>query len=186
MLKEIQEHIGQLEAKIQKTDQYIFAAMQPYNEQWKILQTIPGMDAIGAATTIVEIGVDMKRFGNERQFCSWAGMCPGNNESAGKKKSSKIRKGPKHLRPTLCQIANAAIKTNSQFKDRYKGLVIRKGHKRAIVAIGHKLLRIIYFLLKNNKPYKDPTIDYNALVVKKNASRWIKALEKFGYLQPAA
>lgn len=67
-----------------------------------------------------------------------------------------------------------------------KGLVIRKGHKRAIVAIGHKLLRIIYFLLKNNKPYKEPTIDYNALVVKKNASRWINALEKFGYLQPAA
>ena len=78
------------------------------------------------------------------------------------------------------------IKTNSQFKDKYKGLVIRKGHKKAIIAIGHKLLRVIYSLLKNNKPYKDPTIDYNALVVKKNASRWIKALEKFGYLHTAA
>lgn len=186
VLKEIQEHIEQLEQKLQKTDEYIFAAMIPYSEQWKLLQTIPGMDAISAATTIVEIGVDMPRFGNEEQFCSWAGMCPGNNESAGKKKSSKIRKGPKQLRSTLCQIANSAVKTNSQFKDKYKGLVIRKGHKKAIIAVGHKLLRVIYSLLKNNKPYKDPTIDYNALVVKKNASRWIKALEKFGYLNSAA
>ena len=186
VLKEIKEHIEQLEQKLQTTDEYIFAAMIPYNEQWKILQTIPGMDAISAAITIVEIGVDMQRFGNEEQFCSWAGMCPGNNESAGKKKSCKIRKGPKQLRSTLCQTANAAIKTNSQFKDKYKGLVIRKGHKKAIIAIGHKLLRVIYSLLKNNKPYKDPTIDYKELVVKKNASRWIKALEKFGYLHTAA
>ncbi len=144
------------------------------------------MDAISAAITIVEIGVDMKRFGNEEQFCSWAGMCPGNNESAGKKKSSKTRNGPKNLRSTLCQIANAAIKTSSQFKDKYKGLAIRKGHKRAIVAIGHKLLRVIYSLLKNNKPYKDPVINYEELMVKKNASRWIKALEKFKYLHTAA
>lgn len=186
VLKAIQEHIVYLEQELQKIDQTIFAAMEPYNEQWNILQTIPGMDAISAANTIVEIGVDMKRFGNEEQFCSWAGMCPGNNESAGKKKSGKIRKGPKQLRSILCQVSNSAIKTNSQFKDKYKGLVIRKGHKKAIIAIGHKLLRVIYSLLKNNKPYKDPTIDYNGLVVKKNASRWIKALEKFGYLNPAA
>jgi transposase len=186
VLKAIQEHIVYLEQEVQKIDQTIFAAMEPYNEQWNILQTIPGMDAISAANTIVEIGVDMKRFGNEEQFCSWAGMCPGNNESAGKKKSAKIRKGPKQLRSILCQVGNSAIKTNSQFKDKYKGLVIRKGHKKAIIAIGHKLLRVIYSLLKNNKPYKDPTIDYNALVVKKNASRWIKALEKFGYLNTAA
>jgi transposase len=186
VLKAIQEHIVYLGQELQKIDQTIFAAMEPYNEQWKILQTIPGVDAISAANTIVEIGVDMKRFGNEEQFCSWAGMCPGNNESAGKKKSGKIRKGSKQLRSILCQVANSAIKTNSQFKDKYKGLVIRKGHKKAIIAIGHKLLRVIYSLLKNNKPYKDPTIDYNALVVKKNASRWIKALEKFGYINSAA
>lgn len=186
ILKEIQEHILQLEQKLHKIDEYIFAAMEPYSDQWKILQTIPGVDAIGAAITIVEIGVDMNRFGNEEQFCSWAGLCPGNNESAGKKKSTKIRKGPKYLRSTLCQIANAAVNTKTQFKDKYKGLVIRKGHKRAIIAISHKILRVIYSLLKNNKPYKDPTINYNELVVKKNASRWIKALEKFGYLRTSA
>lgn len=186
VLKEVHQHIEQLEKTLKEIDEYIFAAMIPYKEQWEILQTIPGIDAISAAITIVEIGVDMKRFGNEEQFCSWAGMCPGNNESAGKKKNSKTRNGPKNLRTTLCQIANTAIKTNSQFKDKYKGLVIRKGHKLAIIAIGHKLLRVIYSLLKNNKPYKDPTINYNELVVKKNASRWIKALEKFGYLHTAA
>ena len=72
--------------------------------------------------------------------------------------------------------------SNSQFKGKYAGLVIRRGSKRSIIAIGHKILRIIYAMLKNNQHYKDPGIDYEKLVVDKNASRWIKALEKHGYL----
>ena len=82
----------------------------------------------------------------------------------------------------MCETANAAIKTNSQFKGIYKGLVIRRGHKRAIVAIGHRMLKIIYSMLKSGSVYKDPEIDYEAMMVKKNAPRWIKALKKFGYV----
>lgn len=72
--------------------------------------------------------------------------------------------------------------SNSQFKGKYAGLVIRRGNKRSIVAVGHKLLRVIYAMLKNNQPYQDPGIDYEALIVQKNAPRWIKALEKYDYL----
>ena len=96
---------------------------------------------------LTEIGVDMSQFKTASHLCSWAGMCPGNNESAGKRKSGKTRKSNKYIRTLLCEVANAAIKTNSQFKGVYKGLVIRRGHKRAIVAVGHRMLKIIYSLM---------------------------------------
>lgn len=90
------------------------------------------------------------------------------------------------VRKVLCEIANAAAKTNSQFKGQYQGLVIRRGHKRAIVAVGHKVLRVVYALLKSLKPYMDPAIDYSQLVVKRNAPRWLSALKKYGYLPELA
>ena len=158
--------------------------MEPYEKQWKLLQTIPGVDEICAAMMIVELGVHMEHFGSREQLSSWAGLCPGNNESAGKKKSGRTRKDNQQLRTLLCEAANAAVKTESQFKGKYKCLLIRRGHKRAIIAIGHKLLRVTHSLLKNGKPYHDPTITYEELTTRKNASRWMKALKKFGYLEP--
>lgn len=183
VLEMIHNHIEQLETAIQKLDERILTAMRKsYQTYWQILQTIPGMTEIGAAILIVEFGIDMSKFGNMKQFCAWAGMCPGNNESAGKRYSGRTRKGNRQLRQILCEMSNGAAKTNSQFKSKYKGLVIRRGHKRAIVALGHKIMRISYTLLKNKEAYKDPDVDYEALVVKKNAARWIKALKQFGFL----
>ena len=124
----------------------------------------------------------MERFGSAAQLASWAGMCPGNNESAGKRKSGRTRKGNRSIRQVLCEISNAAHRTDSQFKGKYKGLVIRRGHKRTIVAIGHKILRIIFTLLRDLTPYHDPAVGYEELMVKRNAPRWIKALKNFGYL----
>ena len=183
LLSQLLSHIKWLEEHLLEIDQQIVASMKPYEDQWKILQTMPGIDSVGAAMLISEIGVDMSQFKNSGRFCSWAGMCPGNNESAGKKKSGKTRKGNRYLRSLLCEMANAAIKTNSQFKGKYKGLVIRRGHKRSIVAVGHKMLKVIYSMLKTGSPYKDPEIDYEAILTQKNAPRWIKALKKYGYLQ---
>jgi len=128
----------------------------------------------------------MQSFGNAHHLASWAGMCPGNNESAGKRTSGRIRKGNAAVRKVLCEAANAASKTKSQFKGQYQGLVIRRGHKRAIVAIGHKLLRVVYAVLKNLKPYMDPAIDYSQLVVNRNAPRWIAGLKKYGFLPETA
>jgi len=85
----------------------------------------------------------------------------------------------------LCEIANGAIKTNGQYKAMYQGLVIRRGHKRTIVAIGHKILEVVYVLLKRKVPYKDSSINYEEIVVKRNAPRWIKALTKYGYVKKA-
>ena len=182
LLEELHHHICFLEQQVQGLDEQILAAMAPYQQQWQLLQTIPGVDAISAALMIAEIGVEMERFGTGEQFVSWAGLCPGNHESAGKRKSGRMRKGNRVLRQLLCEIANAARRTNSQFKGKYNALVIRRGHKRTIVALGHKLLRVIYAILKQQQPYCDPDIDYDALVVHKNAPRWIKALQKYGYL----
>lgn len=182
LLKNLQEHITYLRNKLKELDNYIFKAMQPYQRQWEILQTIPGIDAVGAALLIIEIGVDMQQFGSREQFCSWAGMCPGNNESAGKKKSGKTPKGSKQLRYILCEAANAASKTDCQFQHKYKSLMIRRGHKKAIVAVGHKMLRVIFSRLKTGEVYQDPGISYEELVVKKNAPRWIKMLTKYDYV----
>lgn len=186
VLKEIRDHIQYLNSAIQRFDEALFAAMSPYKKQWEILQTLPGVDKVSAAILIVEIGTDMEQFGSADRLCSWAGMCPGNNESAGKRKSGRTRKGNIFLRTILCEIANAAIKTRSQFKGKYESLVIRRGHKRAIIAIGHKILRIIFTLLKRNQPYHDPNINYEKIMVDRNAPRWLKALDKYGYLPLAA
>ena len=179
LLKKLQAHIVYLQNELKELDDYIFEAMQPYQQQWEILQTIPGIDVVGAALLIIEIGVDMQQFGSREQFCSWAGMCPGNNESAGKKKSGKTPKGSKQLRYILCEAANAAAKTECQFKHKYKSLMIRRGHKKAIVAVGHKMLRVIFSRLKEGEVYHDPKVNYEELVVKKNASRWIRMLKKY-------
>jgi transposase len=85
LLKRIHRHISWLEQEIAQIDRQVFSAMKPYDTEWKLLQTIPGIDQISAAMLLAEIGTDMKRFGNKNRLSSWAGMCPGNNESAGKK-----------------------------------------------------------------------------------------------------
>lgn len=186
LLKELQEHIQFLKSKIEAFDAYLFAAMSPYQKQWEILQTLPGVDKVAAAILIIEIGIEMDRFGSSANLCSWAGMCPGNNESAGKRKSGKTRKGNQAIRSVLCEIANAARRTKCQFKGKYESLVIRRGHKRTIIALGHKILRVIFVMLKNIKPYFDPDINYEELMVSRNAPRWLHALKKFGYLPKTA
>lgn len=181
LLRTLQNHLQGLEAEIGEIDAQVVAAMEPYQEPWQILQTLPGFDALGAARLIAEIGIDRERFGSKERLSSWAGLCPGNNESAGKRKSGRAYRGNRYVKRLLCEAANSACRTNSQFKGMYQGIVIRRGHKRAIMAIAHKLLEVSYVLLKKRQPYVDPKIDYEALTVGRNAPRWIKALKKFGY-----
>lgn len=179
-------HAKWIEEQIGRIDEQIVTAMRPYKKQWELLQTLPGVNKISAAMILTEIGVDMSQFKTAGHLCSWAGMCPGNHESAGKRKSGKTRKSNNYIRTLLCEAANAAIKTNSQFKGVYRGLVIRRGHKRAVVAVGHRMLKIMYSMLKSESVYQDPEVDYEAVTVKKNAPRWIKALKKYGYFDKEA
>ena len=152
----------------------------------QLLITLPGIDRLAAAQWVVEIGVDMAAFGTAGRLCKWAGVCPGNDESAGKRKRGDTVPGNRYVRSLLCEIAWAAVRTTSQFKGRYQSLVSRRGTKKAIVAIGHKVLKTVFVLLSRQVPYQDSTVDYEALVVKRNAPRWIKQLKKYGHLSPVA
>ena len=128
----------------------------------------------------------MAAFGTAGRLCKWAGVCPGNEESAGKRKRGDTVPGNRYVRSLLCEIAWAAVRTTSQFKGRYQSLVSRRGTKKAIVAIGHKVLKTVFVLLSRQVPNQDSTVDYEALVVKRNAPRWIKQLKKYGHLSPTA
>ena len=114
------------------------------------------------------------------------GICPGNNESAGKRKTGKTRKCNAWVRRLLCEFAQAASRSRCALKDKFAALSIRKGHKKSIVALAHKMLRIVFAVLKNKTPYLDKAVDYGALCVQRNAPRWMKMLIKHGYMPTAA
>jgi transposase len=181
VLKRLETHIQFLEQQLAELDRTLLDAMQPYAWALRLLQTIPGIDQISAALILVETGDDLTVFGSADRFASWAALCPGNHTSAGKSKSGKTRKANAVIRSILCECANAARRTQSVFASKYQGLVIRRGHKKAIIAIAHKILRTMFFVLTRRQPYRDSGFDYQAANVTKNAPRWIKALKQFGY-----
>ena len=182
----IRHHLRALEAQLADLEHYLVDALQPHEAALQLLMTIPGIDQLAAAKLLVEIGVDMAAFGNAGRLCKWAGVCPGNDESAGKRRRGDTAPGNRYVRALLCQIAWAAVRTTSQFKSRFQSLVGRRGTQRAIVAIGHKVLKTVFVLLSRQVPYQDSTVDYEALAVQRHAPRWIRQLRKFGYLPKMA
>ena len=182
LLRQTLNHIQEIEEHIAQFDDVLRRGLEPFRWAIDLLQTLPSVDEIGASLMIVEIGIDMAAFGTADRLASWAGVCPGNNESAGKRKTGKTRKGNPYVRRLLCEMAQAASRSESMFKRKYAGLVIRRGHKRSIIALAHKLLEIMFFMLSRKEPYRDSTVDYEELAVRKNAPRWIKKLIQFGYL----
>jgi transposase len=186
VLSEIMAHIEELEARMMRFDQALIQGLDAWRPQLILLQTIPGIDLMGAAMLLVEIGTDMSSFGSAEKLASWVGICPGNNESAGKRKSGKTRKGNAWVRRLLCEFAQAAARSRCALKDKFAVLSIRKGHKKSIVALAHKMLRTLFAMLKNNTPYRDKVVDYEALSVQRNAPRWIKMLVKHGFMPASA
>jgi len=182
VLDELMKHIEELEARMGRFEQQLLGELSPWQAQLVLLQTIPGIDIMGAAMLLVEISADMQSFGSAQRLASWVGICPGNNESAGKRKSGKTRKGNAWVRRLLCEFAQAASRSRCALKDKFAALGIRKGHKKSIVALAHKMLRIIFAVLKTNQPYRDTVVDYEALSVQRNAPRWLKMLIKHGYV----
>ena len=149
------DHLRYLEGKLAALDRYLLAAMQPYAWAWRLLQTIPGIDAISAAH---DFDRDRRRSASVRipaRLASWSALCPGNNKLAGKRKSGKTRHGNPIVRYLLCEAANAARRTKTVFRAKYESLVVRRGHKKTIIALAHKLVRTIYFVLVRRKPYRD-------------------------------
>jgi len=182
IITEVMGHLEELDKRIQSCLRYLLQGLAPYLPILQSLQTIPGIDEMGAAMLLVEIGDDMSAFGTPAKLASWAGVCPGNNESAGKKKSGKARKGNPYVRRILCKAANAASKTRCRLSDKFKGLMIRRGRRRAIFAIAHKILKTVFLLIERSDYYRDAETDYEALSVHRNAPRWIKKLKQYGYI----
>jgi transposase len=188
VMRTILGHIDYLEASIRDFDAHLVAGLDSPEEKnaLVLLQTIPGIDLIGAAMLLVEIGTTMSLFAGPAHLASWAGVCPGNNRSAGKRKRERQRKGNTYVRRLLCEFVQAARKTQSMFRAKHKALAITKGFKRAIMACARKMLRIIWAMLMRNEPYRDATVDYEALSVRRNAPRWIRALKRYGYMPAGA
>ena len=180
VLGHIEAHIETLQREIAEIDSYMLAALQPYAWAHELLQTIPGIDEIAAALILIEIGDDMTRFGRAQSLACWAALSPGNNESAGKRKSGRTAHGNSVIRSILCECANAARMTKSTLAAKYRSLMVRKSHKKSIIAVAHKMIRLIYLMLSRRQPYIDQAIDYAAMSAKKNAPRWIKQLKSIG------
>jgi transposase len=182
VIHELMAHLDELNARILRFRQALLSHLSPYQAILQNLQTLPGVDELSAAMILVEIGDDMAAFGSPAKLASWAGVCPGQNESAGKRKSARARKGNPYLRRILCEAAHAASRTRCSLQDKFKGLLIRRGRKRAIFAIAHKLLKTMFLLIQRGEYYRDAQTDYEALTVQRNAPRWIKKLIQYGYI----
>ena len=161
MLKTILANISRIESTKSELEQQIAKMSEEYKEILELLETIPGVGYDGAIAIIAEIGDDMSRFPTHNHIASWAGVCPGSNESAGKNKSGRIPYGNKYLRSLLVEQGWAASRTKHTYlSSKYKSLVGRRGKKRAIIAIGHKILIAAYFIIKDKVAYNELGEDY--------------------------
>lgn len=143
---------------------------------------MPGIGRRSAERILAETGIDMGQFRNADHFASWAGLVPGCNESAGKKKSTRIQKGNQFLKATLVECAHSAIRNKeSYFYVRYCRIAARRGKKRALVAIAHSMILAIYHMLKKKESFVDLGGEYfNTLNMQKILNRNIRSLEKLG------
>ncbi len=153
--------IASYDQVIDELDREIDERMKPYRENSELLQTIPGIKKRAAESIVAEIGVDMSRFPSDRHLSSWAGVSPGNNESAGKRKSSKSIKGNKWLKATLTESAWSASRNKGTYlKARFQRLAARRGKKRAALAVAHTILIMAYHIIKEQCTYKELGGDY--------------------------
>jgi len=149
-------HLDFLEESIQQVSREVEERMRPFADLLARLDEISGVGQHSAELVLAEIGVDMSRFPTDRHLASWAGMCPGNQESGGKRQSGRTRKGSPWLRSALVEMAQAAGRTkNTYLGAQYHRLASRRGKKKAAVAVGHSILIIAYHLLRGDGSYRD-------------------------------
>jgi len=183
LLNALMEHLTYLESQIERFNQRIEETAGPFEKAITALIPMPGYDRVSAQSVIAEIGPDMNPFPSDSHLCSWAKICPGNNESAGKRKSGATGHGNRWLRAILVQVAWAAShKKNSYFQAQYRRLAGRRGKKKAIVAVAHSILTATYFVLKLETSYKELGGDYFDRVSRDRVRKYhIKRLESLGF-----
>ena len=188
MIGVVLKHIDELNKYIAELDDEIDGNMSDGDKaRVAQLDDIPGIASDSAKTILAIIGTDMSRFPSANHLCSWAGVAPGNNESAGKRLSGRITKGNKVLKSTLVQCANAAVRVKTSFfSAQYQRLSVRRGKKRAIVAVAHSILITIYHMLKDGQLFQDLGANYyNQFNKERKVNALLSKLRQLGWEQHA-
>lgn len=177
------ERLKQADDQVDALDLRIDQMLEPYCEQTERLAGIPGVSKVVASQIVAEMGVDMTAFKSEPQLASWAGVCPGNHESAGKRQRGTKRKGNIHLTTALVEAAQAAVrKKGSYLRDKFHRLKARRGYKRALIAIAHKILIAAYHMLLGQADYRDLGENYlDGLSKHRTTTTLVRRLERLGY-----
>lgn len=180
----IHDHLDFVNQMIEKLDEKLDQLVAPYENAITLLCTNPGIDRKSAITILSEIGTDMKQFNSSKRLCCWAGLTPGNNESAGKKKSVRITRAGVYLKPALVQCAHAAVrsKTTPYYKNKYERIAKRRGKKRAIIAIARMILTAVYHMLSTGETWNPCDlykIDMPQEMQEKQKQKAIKQAYKF-------
>lgn len=191
LILELLAHIDYLDESIERLSTEIGDRLRPFQEDQRLLDTIPGVNAKTAQVLQAEAGTDMSRFPTDRHLSSWAGICPGQNESAGKRHSGKTRKGNRWLRQALIEAAHGAARSKDTYlAAQYQRLAARRGKKRAAIAVAHSILVIAYHVLRRRQPYRELGPNFFDERDKTRVQRrLIQRLEKLGFtveLHPAA
>jgi transposase len=183
LLKALMDHLVYLESQIERFNERIEKASLPFEKAISALIPIPGYDKVSAQNVIAEIGRDMSQFRTDAHLCSWAKVCPGNNESAGKRKSGATGSGNRWLLGTLVQVAWAAShKKGSYFQAQYRRLAGRRGKKRALVAVAHSILTDTYHILKKGVSYRELGADHFDRMQHDRIRQYhVKRLQTLGY-----
>jgi transposase len=179
-------HLGQIDAldeAVREVEARLGDALQPFRDLEGLLKTMPGVSVTTAQVLLSEIGTDMSRFPTAGHLVSWAGLCPGNDESAGKRRSTRLRKGGQWLKATLVQSAWAATrKKKSYLQSLFHRIKARRGHKKAVIAVAASMLTAAYHMLKNGVEYDELTDNHLAQRDRtKAAKRLVKRLEDLGF-----
>ncbi len=183
LLREQLHKVGELDEAVPRPDAKIAELCLPFAQVLAILDQLPGVNQRIAQVIVAEVGLDMSRFKSAAQLASWAGMCPGNHESAGKRKGGKVRKGNRWLRQTLVEAAWAASHTKeTSLAATYHRVKRRRGGKRACLAVGHRILRMAYALLSRPRPYQEEGADYYRPPDQDRVKdKLVRRLQKMGY-----
>jgi transposase len=176
-------HLDALDAAIARIEQEVDANLEPFRQAVRILSTIPGISALSAQVVVAEIGIDMHRFPSAGHLLSWAGLCPRNDESAGKRRSNRMRKGAPWLKTTLVQCAWAAARTKGSYlQAQFHRLRSRRGAKKAIGAVAASILTAAYHMLKNGTLYQDLGAGhFDSRAKGKQVLRLVRRLQNLGF-----
>src|SRR3954451_22242050 len=182
LVAQVLAHVDYLDEAIAQVDERITAALQPSQAAMTVLLSIPGVQRRSAEVVVAEIGTDMTRFPTSRYLASWAGLCPGNNESAGKRKHGRTTKGSPWLRTALVEAALGATRRTGYLRSKYWRVRSRRGHQRAVIAVAHALLEIIHRLLSTGELYSDLGSEYfERRQAEQITRRAIRQLERLGH-----